>query len=163
DEHVLEMAAELERELPETRCVAAVCDRARLERDGAAGVDRRVKGTGALRLDPDHPRPVADRGLDAGDQPAAADGDDHRVRVGDHATACAWLPAEMVITPRRRSSGVSELNLFSAPLDLNEPVRWKSSHFRCARSARERSVGVRARRSPIVARARATCSRVTTL
>ena len=50
--------------------------------------------------------------------------------------------------------------MFSAPRTLNEPVRWKSSHLRRAPSVRLESSGVRGRRSPIVARARSTSSRV---
>src|SRR5260221_7756723 len=68
----------------------------------------------------------------------------------------------MVITPRVRSSGVRLLILFSAPRGLNEPVRWKSSHLRRAPIMRLVCSGVRARRSPIVARARSTSSRVGT-
>src|SRR5581483_3024891 len=77
-----------------------------------------------------------------------------------NATACAWLPALIAITPLALSSCVRWLSLFSAPRALNDPVRWKSSHLRRARSVRLLSVGVRARRSPIVARARSTSSLV---
>ena len=157
--------------------------------------------------------PVADRRLDAADQPAAADGDDHGVDVGcvfldleadgalagehervvervherpaglfdEHveplrmprrgrsprgrrrrrsrgwrrssvrmlpptsrrarralrrrranATAWAWLPALIAITPRALSSALRLLILLSAPRTLKEPVRWKSSHLRRA-------------------------------
>ena len=38
------------------------------------------------------------------------------------ATAWAWFPAEVVITPRRFSSAVSDASLFSTPRGLNEPV-----------------------------------------
>ena len=37
------------------------------------------------------------------------------------ATPCAWLPAEEHTTPRRRSSSVSCVNLFSGPRILYEP------------------------------------------
>ena len=47
-----------------------------------------------------------------------------------HASAWAWLPAETLITPRSRSSGVSDRILLSAPRALNEPVRWNSSALR---------------------------------
>src|SRR5216683_3086439 len=62
-----------------------------------------------------------------------------------HATACAWLPAEIEITPARFSSPVSCESLFSAPRTLNEPVRWKSSALKrtsppsCAESVPEPS------------------------
>src|SRR5204862_4970140 len=80
-----------------------------------------------------------------------------------HATACAWLPAEMVITPRSRSSDVSALILLSAPRSLNEPVRWNSSHLRCAPRSGEYRVGVWTTAPPIASRARRTSSRVSTL
>ena len=75
-----------------------------------------------------------------------------------HATACAWLPAEIEITPRARSSSVSSAIRFSAPRTLNEPVRWKSSALKCAsapsrsESVAERSSGVRWTRPAIVSR-----------
>ena len=47
-----------------------------------------------------------------------------------HASACAWFPAETLITPASRSAGESARTLFSAPRALNEPVRWKSSALR---------------------------------
>src|SRR6516165_6319201 len=80
-----------------------------------------------------------------------------------NAVACAWLPAEIAITPRRFSSSLSVLSLFRAPRGLNEPVRWKSSHFRRAPSVRERSVGVRTRWRWTTERARTTSLRSTTL
>ena len=45
------------------------------------------------------------------------------------ASAWAWFPAEIPITPRAFSSGVSDASLFSTPRALNEPVFWKSSAF----------------------------------
>src|SRR5207249_9446235 len=85
-----------------------------------------------------------------------------------YATACAWFPADQVITPRDRSSGASHDSLLSTPRALNEPVRWKSSAFKYARSTptvrarvAEEKVGVRWTRSPIVSRAASTSSRVT--
>src|SRR5262245_53878970 len=80
-----------------------------------------------------------------------------------YATAWAWLPAETAITPACFSSGVKVLRRLRAPRDLNEPVRWNSSHFRRVPSVRELSIGVRPRRAPIVSRARRTSSRLTTL
>ena len=78
-----------------------------------------------------------------------------------YASACAWLPAEIPITPRAFSSGVSEASLVSTPRGLNEPVRWKSSAFRCtsrarqlARASADVNVGVRCRRPAIASRAR---------
>ena len=80
---MLQLSAELERELPDARRVAAVRDRGRLEGDRVAGLDRRMEGAGKLGLDRDHAPAGADRGLDAGDQPAAADGDHDRVGTRD--------------------------------------------------------------------------------
>ncbi len=60
-----------------------------------------------------------------------------------NATAWAWLPALIAITPPRFSSAESELILFSAPRDLNDPVRWKSSHLSRAPSVRLDCSGVR--------------------
>src|SRR5579885_410969 len=77
-----------------------------------------------------------------------------------NATACAWLPALIAITPRRFSSAVSVLSLFSAPRDLKLPVRWKSSHLSRAPIVRLERSGVRGRRSPMVERARSTSSLV---
>ena len=61
------------------------------------------------------------------------------------ARAWAWLPAEIPITPRAFSSGLSEASLFSTPRALNEPVFWKSSAFSQMLSPRvcEVNVGVR--------------------
>src|SRR5262249_44628231 len=83
DEDALEVATELERQGAETRRVEAVCDRARLEGDRVAGARRGMKRLRELRLDGDHADAVADRGLDAADQAAAADPDDDRVGPGD--------------------------------------------------------------------------------
>ena len=47
-----------------------------------------------------------------------------------YASACAWLPAEIEITPRRFSSSVSDASFVSTPRGLNEPVRWSSSALR---------------------------------
>ena len=53
------------------------------------------------------------------------------------ASACAWFPAEIPITPRSRSAGVSVASLLRTPRALNEPVFWNSSAF-CDRSLAER-------------------------
>src|SRR5919108_4733320 len=80
------------------------------------------------------------------------------------ASACAWLPAEIPITPRAFSSPESDASLFSTPRGLNEPVRWKSSAFRwtgaATRAARvaELKTGVRCRRPRIVPAAATTSS-----
>src|SRR3954462_4107034 len=76
------------------------------------------------------------------------------------AAACAWVPALIAITPRRFSLSLRLLILFSAPRDLNEPVRWNSSAFSRAPIVRLESMGVRTRRSPIVMRACSTSARV---
>ncbi len=81
-----------------------------------------------------------------------------------HATACAWLPAEIVITPRLFSSSPSADSVLRTPRTLNEPVRWKSSAFRCAsapsrsESVAERSSGVRWTRPWMTRCARSTSS-----
>src|SRR5918994_1994298 len=70
----------------------------------------------------------------------------------------------MPITPAAFSSPVSDASLFSTPRGLNDPVRWKSSAFRCAsapvsrESVADENVGVRCRRPAIVSRARTTSS-----
>ena len=81
------------------------------------------------------------------------------------ASACAWLPAEIPITPRSFSSGVSEASLFSTPRALNEPVFWNSSAFRTsgAPSVREVNVGVRWTRPRIRSAASSTSSRVSAI
>src|ERR671924_662982 len=78
-----------------------------------------------------------------------------------YASACAWLPAEMPITPRPRSSAESEASFVRTPRGLNEPVRWKSSAFRKTRSpsVADEKTGVRCRRPAIASRARTTSSR----
>src|SRR5579871_6874844 len=80
-----------------------------------------------------------------------------------NATAWAWFPAEMAITPRFFSSSVRLAILFRAPRGLNEPVRWKSSHFKRAPRVRLVSSGVRLRWRSTISRARTTSSRSTTL
>ncbi len=71
------------------------------------------------------------------------------LRAAANATACAWLPALIAITPLRFSSLRRGCDiLFSAPRDLNEPVRWKSSHLsralqRAAREERRAAAGDR--------------------
>src|SRR6266567_1071847 len=71
-----------------------------------------------------------------------------------YASACAWLPAEIEITPRAFSSSVSVASLFSTPRGLNAPVRWRSSALKCtgtptrSESVRELSIGVRWTRPP---------------
>src|SRR3954471_24409481 len=85
------------------------------------------------------------------------------------ASACAWFPAEMPITPRSRSCGVSAARLVSTPRGLNEPVRWNSSAFSETRapvsslSVAEENVGVRCSRPPIASRAAWTSASSTTL
>jgi hypothetical protein len=82
-----------------------------------------------------------------------------------HASACAWFPAEIPITPRARSSGVSDESLLRTPRTLNDPVRWKSSAFSQTRSpsVREPKVGVRCTRPRIRSAAASTSSRVTAI
>src|ERR671937_669268 len=81
-----------------------------------------------------------------------------------YASACAWFPAEIEITPRRFSSSESVASLFRTPRGLNEPVRWKSSALKAtstpARSerVREPSIGVRCSRPAIRPRAASTSS-----
>ena len=48
-----------------------------------------------------------------------------------HATAWPWLPALAATTPARRSSGVSEWIVLTAPRILNAPVRCRFSAFSC--------------------------------
>ena len=50
------------------------------------------------------------------------------------ASAWAWFPAEIPITPRFRSSGVSAARFVSTPRGLKEPVFWNSSAFRKTRA-----------------------------
>ena len=59
------------------------------------------------------------------------------------ASACAWLPAEIPITPRAFSSALSEASLLRTPRALNEPVLWKSSAFSqtARRAVRQRARG----------------------
>ena len=49
---------------------------------GSPAANRAVERRAQFGLDRDHAHAVADRRLDAADQPAAADRDDHRVGVG---------------------------------------------------------------------------------
>ena len=82
-----------------------------------------------------------------------------------YASAWAWLPAEMEMTPRCFSSSVSVASLLSTPRGLNEPVRWSNSALnRTSAPIRSDSVadesnGVRCSRPPIRSRARWTSSR----
>src|SRR5919199_712357 len=81
-----------------------------------------------------------------------------------YASACAWLPAEIEMTPRRFSWAESVESLFRTPRGLNEPVRWRSSALKDtsapARSerVRELSSGVRCRRPAMRSRAASTSS-----
>jgi hypothetical protein len=81
-----------------------------------------------------------------------------------YASACAWLPAEIEMTPRRFSSSESVESLFRTPRGLKEPVRWKSSALKDtsaptrSESVRELSSGVRCSRPAIRSRARETSS-----
>ena len=77
------------------------------------------------------------------------------------ASACAWLPAEIPITPRAFSSALSEASLLRTPRALKEPVFWKSSAFSqtCSPSVREEKVGVRWTRPRIRSAAASTSSR----
>ena len=81
------------------------------------------------------------------------------------ASAWAWLPAEIPITPRSFSSGVSDESLLRTPRALKEPVFWNSSAFRyvCAPSVRELNVGVRWTRPRIRSAACSTSSRVSAI
>ena len=45
------------------------------------------------------------------------------------ATPWAWLPALAATTPRARSASPSRAMRVYAPRILNEPVRWRFSHF----------------------------------
>src|SRR5262245_5387246 len=60
-------------------------------------------------------------------------------RAAWYATAWAWLPALMAITPRRRSSADSDRSLLSAPRSLNDAVNWRFSNLRktCAPVSRD--------------------------
>ncbi len=51
-------------------------------------------------------------------------------RAAWYATACAWLPALIAITPRPRSSADSESSLLSAPRSLKEAVNCRFSNLR---------------------------------
>ena len=79
------------------------------------------------------------------------------------ARAWAWFPAEIPITPRALSSGLSVASLFMTPRALKEPVFWNSSAFSQTRSPRVRdvNVGVRWTRPWIRSAAARTSSRVT--
>ncbi len=60
------------------------------------------------------------------------------------ATAWAWLPADMAMTPRRRSSALSNASRFAAPRSLKAPVACRLSSLSVdlgARGARERVGG----------------------
>src|SRR6185312_3122177 len=46
------------------------------------------------------------------------------------ATACAWLPADMAMTPRARSPSESKARRLAAPRSLKAPVTWRLSSFR---------------------------------
>ena len=69
-----------------------------------------------------------------------------------YASAWAWLPAEIEMTPRAFSSSLSVASLLRTPRGLNEPVRWRSSALKWtvaptrSESVRELSIGVRCRR-----------------
>src|SRR5438105_12095327 len=81
-----------------------------------------------------------------------------------YASACAWLPAEIEMTPRCFSSSESVESLFRTPRGLNEPVRWRSSALKDTSAptrserVRELSVGVRCTRPAMRSRARSTSS-----
>jgi hypothetical protein len=68
-----------------------------------------------------------------------------------HATACAWFPADTVMSPRARFASGSESTRFNAPRGLNEPVFCRLSTLSTsdtpARSPRARALrtGVRSR------------------
>ena len=63
-----------------------------------------------------------------------------------NATAAAAFPAEIVMTPRSRSSGPREEILARIPRGLKEPVRWKSSALRWAVAPVRSDEGARAER-----------------
>src|SRR5581483_6200572 len=82
DEDALEVPAGPGGELAGERRVEAVRDRRRRHGHRLSGGERGVQRLAALGLDGDHARARADRGRDAGDQPAAPDRDDDGVGVG---------------------------------------------------------------------------------
>ena len=75
------------------------------------------------------------------------------------ASAWAWLPAEIVIVPSSRSSGVRARSRLNAPRGLNAPIRWKSSALsqtgapQRAASVADVSTGVRCTRPAIASAA----------
>jgi len=85
------------------------------------------------------------------------------------ATPWAWLPAEAATTPRARSSSDSLAIRVYAPRTLNEPARWRFSHFRYAGpptlldSSNDRSSGVTRTMSSSVRAAARMSSSVTRL
>src|SRR5487761_2158340 len=70
-------------------------------------------------------------------------------RAAWRATAWAWLPADIAITPRARSSAVSSVSRLAAPRSLNAPVTWRLSSLSATsapaarETASETKVGVR--------------------
>src|ERR671926_373978 len=81
-----------------------------------------------------------------------------------YASACAWLPAEIEITPRPFSSSESVESLFRTPRGLNDTVRCRSSALKDTSAptrserVRELSSGVRCTRPAMRSRARWTSS-----
>ena len=75
------------------------------------------------------------------------------------ATPWAWLPADAATTPLARSSADRREMRTKAPRDLNEPVRWRFSHFSYTRpptsadSQRDSSIGVVTVRPSSISRA----------
>src|SRR5215212_6448596 len=81
-------------------------------------------------------------------------------RAAAQATAWAWFPAEIAITPLSRSTAVSDASFVSTPRGLNEPVFWNSSAFSetPGPSVWELKTGVRCSRPAIASRAACTSS-----
>src|SRR5690606_16601822 len=74
--------------------------------------------------------PTVERGACAGNTTVQA----MPSRPAPYARACAWLPAEMVMRPRARSSAVRRRNRLKTPRTLNEPVLWRHSALRDTRT-----------------------------
>jgi hypothetical protein len=56
-----------------------------------------------------------------------------RVRAASD-SAAAWLPEELVTTPRAASGSLRENTALKAPRALKTPARWKFSHLRKTRT-----------------------------
>src|SRR5262249_2598492 len=88
-------------------------------------------------------------------------------RAAWYATAWAWLPADIAMTPRARAKGSSEASLLSAPRSLNELVTCRFSYLTwtsapvSAESFGAGSIGVRSTAPASVRRAASTSAMVT--